>query len=144
MRATPCDAMFYDPTDRSSRARLFQQTLQMLGLPDPRQVERRECCLPVLYQMVTVQVPACGLGQIVDLSREGAGVHTRRPVDPGDFVVIRPNYCSTEWQPVLLRVTHMRLLTSGEYHWGGAWLQPLSPCQMNAMLASPAATEHPH
>jgi hypothetical protein len=136
MSAITCDAMSNNPTDRLSRAFFFQQVIQVLGLPDPRKAERQSCSLPILYQTVTVQVPACGLGQIVDVSRDGAGVQTRRPVDPGEFVVIRPNSTCTDWQPVLLRVTHMRLLPSGEYHWGGAWLQPISPSQLEAMLAA--------
>lgn len=136
MSAMICNAMFNNPTDRSSRALIFQHAIQLLELPDPRKAERLPCALPVLYQTVTVQVPACGLGQIVDISPNGAGVRTRRPVDPGEFVVLRPNYGGTDWQAVLLRVTHMRLLASGEYHWGGAWLQPISPGQLGAMLAS--------
>jgi hypothetical protein len=138
MSVTICNPMLHHPSGRPARGSLFRHALQLLGLPDPRGSERTECCLPVVYQTVTVHVPDRGLARVVDLSPEGAGLRTRRVVDPGEFIVIRPEIPCAGWLPLLLRVTHRSLLPSGEYHWGGPWLQRLSLDQLAGMFPGAA------
>jgi hypothetical protein len=126
--------MLNTQTKPSTGELMFQRALQLLDLPDPRYTERQVCSLPVVYQTVTVQVPDRGLGKIVNISRDGAGIYSRRVLYPGDFVVLRADPAYADWEPVLLRISHMQLLAGGGFQWGGPWQARLSAVRLDAML----------
>lgn len=112
----------------------FQRALSLLGLPEPRRSPRISCRLPVTFQTVTVEVPTWGTGHIVDLSPQGAGVRTRIPIEPGNFLALRLGCSVPGVQPLLLRVIHAREVPGGGHQLGGAWMRPLSRCQLAAFL----------
>jgi hypothetical protein len=116
---------------------LFQHALQLLGLSEPRQNPRHPCRGRASCRSIALRGNALWPALICDLSRGGVRLSAAQPLAPGKLLAVQtPGIPAEISQPLLMTVLHTERTVPDQWFMGGAWAQPLSEPQLDALLGA--------